>query len=59
LRATYIPTKKNGVITTLFESLGFSPLEGDGNLPTGASRWHLDLEGRDIHRTHITRKAAV
>jgi len=55
LRAHYIPTKKNGVIGSLYESLGFSrlppPLTADG-----ASRWSLNLAEYHTRPTFIVRR---
>ena len=55
LRANYIPTKKNGVIGSLYESLGFSrlpkPLTADG-----ASRWSLNLAEYHTRPTFIVRR---
>lgn len=54
-RADYIPTKKNGVIGRLYESLGFSclpqPLTADG-----ASRWSLNLAEYHTRPTFIIRR---
>ena len=43
LRADYIPTPKNGVISELYSSLGFSPLN-DRTLGDGGTCWFLDLD---------------
>jgi FkbH-like protein len=40
LRATYIPTKKNGIVRDLFERLGFSRI---GEETDGVTSWELDL----------------
>jgi FkbH-like protein len=40
LRAEYIPTERNGVVSGLFESLGFAPAGGGTGGPT---RWTLDI----------------
>lgn len=55
-RADYLPTKKNGVIGTLFERLGFSRLS---ELPAGegASRWSLNLAEYQARPTFMTRRA--
>ena len=54
-RADYIPTKKNGVISGLYESLGFSrlhqPLTADG-----VSRWRLNLAEYHTRPTFIIRR---
>lgn len=53
-RADYIPTKKNGVISNLYQSLGFSsaaqvvPIDG-------ATRWRLNLAEYQYRPTHIAR----
>ncbi|HEX2870080.1 MAG TPA: HAD-IIIC family phosphatase [Polyangiaceae bacterium] len=41
LLGEYLPTEKNALVATHYERLGFSLLE---RLPTGQSRWQLDLE---------------
>lgn len=54
-RAEYIPTKKNGVIVGLYESLGFSQF----HTPLTAeepSRWSVDLAAYKPRPTYITRK---
>jgi FkbH-like protein len=55
LRAKYIPTKKNGVIAGLYESLGFSrvhsPLDADES-----SRWRVDTPSYMPRSTYIVRK---
>jgi FkbH-like protein len=56
LRAIYLPTKKNAVISGLFESLGFD-LQPSMDRPSGATRWMLELAGYRPRRTHIKRKA--
>jgi FkbH-like protein len=54
-RADYIPTKKNGVISGLYESLGFSRL--DQPLTTDdVSRWSLNLAEYHTRPTFIIRK---
>jgi len=54
-RADYIPTKKNGVISGLYESLGFSRL--DQPLTTdGVSRWRLNLAEYHTRPTFIIRR---
>src|SRR5262249_2685562 len=42
LRADYIPTERNGVVSGLFESLGFAPAGGGAG---GSTRWALDTGG--------------
>jgi FkbH-like protein len=51
LRADYIPTPKNGVISELYPSLGFSPLSNK----TGSTCWTLDLAKYVARSTHISR----
>jgi FkbH-like protein len=50
LRADYIPTPKNGVISQLYPSLGFSPLSDK----TGSSSWILELAKYVTRSTHIS-----
>jgi FkbH-like protein len=53
-RASYIPTKKNGVISNLYPSLGFARMEQ--TVPTdGATRWYLNLADYEYRPTHIAR----
>jgi FkbH-like protein len=57
LQADFLPTKKNGVISELFPTLGFTRLDP----PTGtdASRWSMRLD-RYVHRpTFINRGVAT
>lgn len=42
LKATYIPTKKNGLVRDLFQKLGF---EKTGEEADGSTSWILDLSG--------------
>jgi FkbH-like protein len=51
LRADYIPTLKNGVISELYPSLGFSPLSNE----TGGTYWILELAKYVARSTHISR----
>jgi FkbH-like protein len=51
LRADYIPTPKNGVISELYSSLGFFPLSDK----TGSSCWILELAKYVARPTHISR----
>jgi len=57
LRAEYIPSRKNGVVAGLYESLGFSRV-ARSNLPEGASCWAINLTDYIARRTCIERKAA-
>jgi FkbH-like protein len=54
LRATYIPTPKNGVISELYPSLGFCPV-GDATPGNGGTCWFLDLAKHITRSTHISR----
>ena len=51
IRADYIPTPKNGVISELYPSFGFSPL----NDKSGSTCWILDLAKYVARSTHISR----
>jgi FkbH-like protein len=53
LRAAYIPTPKNGVISELYSSLGFCTL--NGRTPkNGDTCWFLDLTKYIARSTHIS-----
>ena len=53
-RASYVPTKKNGVISNLYPGLGFTRMEQ--TVPTdGATRWYLNLADYEYRPTHIAR----
>ena len=54
LRADYIPTSKNGVISELYPSLGFSPLN-DRPQQNGATSWILKPAEYTARSTHLTR----
>jgi FkbH-like protein len=54
LRADYIPTPKNGVISELYSSLGFSTLN-DTTPREGRACWFLDLTKYITRSTHISR----
>ena len=54
LRADYIPTPKNGVISELYSSLGFSTLN-NRTLKDGGTCWFLDLTKYVTRSTHISR----
>jgi FkbH-like protein len=57
LRAEFIPTQKNGVISGLFPSLGFTPADAEPG--TVGSRWILPLH-QYVHRpTFINRGATT
>ena len=55
-RASYIPTKKNGVISDLYPRLGFT--RADAEAPAdGAIQWRLSLSDYVGRKTHIERSA--
>jgi FkbH-like protein len=54
LRAHYISTPKNGVISELYSSLGFCTLN-DRTLREGGTCWFLDLTKYVSRSTHISR----
>jgi FkbH-like protein len=56
LRATYIQTAKNGVISELYPSLGFSRVS-DGMARNDATCWFLNLAEYVTRSTHISRSA--
>lgn len=53
--ADYIPTEKNGVVRSLYETLGFTRQDGLSR-PLGSTRWFLRLEDYLSHKTYITRR---
>jgi FkbH-like protein len=55
-RATYLPTPKNGVVSDLYASLGFS-LTHEAAPGNCATRWFLQLSDYAPHSTHITRSS--
>jgi FkbH-like protein len=55
IRADYLPTPKNGVISKLYPSLGFSPLSNKN----GSTCWILDLAKYVSRSTHISRSKDV
>jgi FkbH-like protein len=55
LRAQYIPSPKNGVISELYPNLGFVP-ESQAPLPNGTTQWCLDLVNYATRKTHIARR---
>jgi FkbH-like protein len=55
-RASYIPTKKNGVISDLYPSLGFTRDDGQARAE-GAIQWRLNLSDYVGKKTHIVRAA--
>jgi FkbH-like protein len=52
--ADYIATPKNGVISELYPSLGFTAA-GEPEIANGATRWLLDLADYATHQSHIVR----
>jgi FkbH-like protein len=56
-RASYIPTKKNAVISDLYPTLGFVP-SFEPAPESGATRWLLDLPSYVGRHTHIERAGA-
>jgi FkbH-like protein len=58
LRADYIPTPKNAVISELYSSLGFSTLN-DGTPKTAGTCWFLDLTKYIARSTHISRSGEL
>jgi FkbH-like protein len=57
-RARYIPTSKNGVISELFSSLGFDPVN-DITVPNAGSCWSLDLAEYVPRSTRIARSGGT
>jgi len=55
LRADYIPTERNGVVSGLFRSLGFTAVSGTE--AGGASQWILNTAEYAAPPTFITRRA--
>jgi FkbH-like protein len=56
LRADYIPTAKNAVVSELYPGLGFSQVE-ETALADGATRWLLNLRDYVPRPTHIARSS--
>jgi FkbH-like protein len=52
IRGTYLPTAKNALVARHYPDLGFKQIEAPG-LPAGATRWELELEGREPTPTFI------
>jgi FkbH-like protein len=57
LRADYLPTAKNGVVSELYEKLGFAKVH-EAPPGEGATRWTLRLEEYREFTTHIARGRA-
>jgi predicted enzyme involved in methoxymalonyl-ACP biosynthesis len=55
-RASYIPTKKNGVISDLYPRLGFTRAAAEPSAD-GGIQWRLDLSEYVGRKTHIERSA--
>jgi FkbH-like protein len=55
-RADFIPTSKNGVVSELYSSLGFT-LSQEAAPSNGATRWFLQLSDYVPHSTHIARRS--
>jgi FkbH-like protein len=55
LRADYIPTEKNGIVSDLFGRLGFSS-RPESDLGNGASRWFLKIAEYVPRATFIARR---
>jgi FkbH-like protein len=56
LRADYIPTPKNGVVSDVYPTLGFTRVQ-EAAPTAGATRWFLDLNSYVRRSTHIARRA--
>ena len=55
-RGDYIPTKKNGVVSELYSSLGFERVR-DHASEDGATHWYLPLSDYAPQSTHIARRS--
>ena len=55
LRAEYIPSARNAVISELYPSLGFMPAS-QAPRPNGVTWWSLDLANYAPRKTHIARR---
>jgi predicted enzyme involved in methoxymalonyl-ACP biosynthesis len=58
LIADYIATSKNNVISALYPSLGFTPVNGTAP-NNGATRWFLNLADYVPQDSHIVRVGAA
>jgi FkbH-like protein len=56
--ADYIPTLKNGIINSLYPTLGFAAVEPT-EYTSGATRWFLNLADYVIRHSHIARAGAA
>lgn len=50
VRASWVPTAKNGLVEDLLPRLGFAP---DGRGSDGATYWHLDVRDQPHPPTHV------
>ena len=50
VRATWVPTAKNGLVEDLLPRLGFS---ADGTDEDGTTSWHLDVGDELLPATHV------
>ena len=57
IRATYIPSEKNGVVAGLYESLGFKRVDRPA-AKEGTSHWDLQVNEYIARRTFLERRAA-
>ena len=55
LRAEYVPSAKNAIISELYPSLGFVPAS-QAPRPHGATWWSLELANYTPRKTHIARR---
>lgn len=56
--ADYIPTSKNGIISTLYPTLGFAAVEQTAS-SSRATRWFLNLADYVMRDSHIARAGAA
>lgn len=57
LQADLVPTKRNGVISRLYASLGSARMQRSPQ-PDGSSRWFLSLDAYVARSTFIDRPAS-
>lgn len=55
IKATYLPTEKNVVVSELFKNLGFNRAASHDDCSCGTT-WLLDIDRYVPHTTHIVRK---
>jgi FkbH-like protein len=53
--ATYVPTPKNGIVSGLYPSLGFTPLHEDAPI-NATTQWRLQLPEYMPRRTYLARR---